>query len=146
MNYIIKLLKFLNLLDNDNNASITNILVIAAAVYLGINPDDIVAMSGAALALLNYGHKRHEATQFLKEKLKEVSVETVKELTDKLNDVDKHVNEVESKVKDEVSKTLEPLKQETENAKKEIESIKKQTKDVIDEVSKSKLVSALKPR
>lgn len=144
--YILKALQFLNVLDVNNNASITNLLVIAATVYLGINPDDIVAIAGAGLALLNYGHKRHEATQFLKEKLKDVSKETVKELTDKLNDVNNHVNDIEGKVKDEVTKVLEPLKQETEIAKNEIATIKQQTKDVLDEVSKSKLVSALKPR
>jgi gas vesicle protein len=147
MKYLIQILKFLNLLDSENNASLTNIIVIVAIAYLGFNPDDVIAISGAALALLNYGHKRHEATQFLKEKLKEVGKDSLKELTDKLNQVDEHVSKVEQIIPETLDKLQKDLKETKDTIEKEVEQvkeIKKLADELSDKVSKTALTQAFK--
>ena len=97
MKYITKLLRFFNVTDREDNLSITNILLMVAVVYLGINPDDLVALGGAGAAIINYMQKRYSVTAAIKETSKEKIIETIKEIEqvyeDKLNNTLTKVND-----------------------------------------------------
>lgn len=55
-----KLLKFLNLLDQDDNISITSLGVYTLLVKIAIAPTlDWGTAAALLVTLLNYGHKRH---------------------------------------------------------------------------------------
>lgn len=52
-------LKFLNILDTNENLSITNLAVIIALIKLSLAPTASITEAGTLLiALANYGHKR----------------------------------------------------------------------------------------
>lgn len=55
-----RVLKFLSLLDNEGNLSISNIAVIVCVTKLAIAPHFSVTEVGALMvSLLNYAHKRY---------------------------------------------------------------------------------------
>lgn len=66
---VINLLIFLNFLDENNNLSITNLLLIAIAIKVLYMPAfDITEMVALAGALINYGHKRYINNSHLSKK------------------------------------------------------------------------------
>lgn len=128
MKYITKLLRFFNVTDREDNLSITNILLMVAVVYLGINPDDLVALGGAGAAIINYMQKRYSVTAAIKETSKEKIIETIKEIEQVYED---KLNNTLTKVNDDV----ESIK----TVRDDLDSIKRQTQDMIDKVTKSEL-------
>ena len=66
---MIRLLKTLRLLDEDGTVSLSNILLIVLIIKIALVPTlDWTVVSGLALSLLNYGHRKilrskHQQTQ-----------------------------------------------------------------------------------
>lgn len=87
MKYIKKILKFLNLLDKDENLSITNIAVIVLLTKIAlINTLDWPVVASLLLALINYGHKRTKLTELSEKQLENIqeTVKTVSETVKKI--------------------------------------------------------------
>jgi hypothetical protein len=56
---MIHLLKVLRVLDEDGTVSLSNLLLMVLTVKIAIAPDlDWTVVSGLALSLLNYGHRK----------------------------------------------------------------------------------------
>lgn len=81
-----RVLKFFNLLDYQNNLSLTNIIVIGCFIKCMIEPvPDLTSLSCLTVALLSYGHKRYVSDKR----------NTVNELTtNSLDDIKKKVDAV----------------------------------------------------
>lgn len=99
-----------------------------AVVYLGINPDDLVALGGAGAAIINYMQKRYSVTAAIKETSKEKIIETIKEIEQVYED---KLNNTLTKVNDDVERI--------KTVRDDLDSIKRQTQDMIDKVTKSEL-------
>jgi hypothetical protein len=91
MSILKSILKFLNVLDANENLSITNLAVIVALVKLAIAPTASITEAGTLLiALANYGHKRFVNAQEV-----EVPEDTV---TPKVEAMQTKLDEVTSQV------------------------------------------------
>jgi hypothetical protein len=91
MSILKSILKFLNVLDANENLSITNLAVIVALVKLAIAPTASITEAGTLLiALANYGHKRFVSSQDV-----EVPEDTV---TPKVEAIQSKLEEITSQV------------------------------------------------
>ena len=101
-----KLLKFLNLLDRQNNLSITNFGVFIILIKIATSPFDWATAAALLVTLLNYSHKRHiDSNQTIKDS----------------SLVDDKINELKSKI-ESFSGTSDQMNKVLEEAKKVISS------------------------
>lgn len=102
-----KVLKFLNLLDKDNNLSLTNVSVLVCIVKMCIPGSSIVDVGALLLALINYSHKRFESNKAIKEAKADV-VQPIADLTPILKEIEslKIEHERITKLAEETQSTL----------------------------------------
>jgi hypothetical protein len=80
-----RILSFFNLTDRDGNLSISNIAVIVCVTKMAIAPEVTLVDAGALLvALLNYSHKRQQASQF---QHKQEDTSTIDELKSQIKEI-----------------------------------------------------------
>ena len=91
---ITRSLRFLNLLDKDNNLSISNIAVCIVLFKLAIAPSLSLIDAGTLLVtLMNYAHKRHSVAKTVKQtnEFEQATINKLKEFESKLSDNESNV-------------------------------------------------------
>lgn len=120
--FFCSILRFLNLVDRSCNLSITNIALIVLLVKLAIAPTfTLPEVAAFFLALLNYGHKRHETNKAIAQEVP--LVETVPQAVD-----------------------LAPIQAEIDSLKANQEAVAKLADDTKKLLSQSNLAHAFTPR
>lgn len=91
---IARTLRFLNLLDRDNNLSISNIAVCIVLFKLAVTPSLSLIDAGTLLVtLMNYAHKRHSSNKSVAQ-----SSEFESAIKSKLNEFESKLSDTESNV------------------------------------------------
>jgi len=110
---LLKLLKFCNLTDKDNNLSISNIAVIVVIIKIALAATlDWATAATLLMALLNYGHKRETTIKAIKEAKKD----------DALSDLTSSLKNVAAKV-EKYENTIVTVAKQAEETKKQLSQL-----------------------
>lgn len=119
--FFCSVLRFLNLVDRSCNLSITNIALIVLITKLALAPQfSIPEVAAFFMALLNYGHKRHESNKAIANEVPEVIPTPAIDLS--------------------------PIQQEIANLKANQESVNRLAEETKKLLSQSSLAAAFSPR
>jgi len=106
---MLRLLKFLRVTDDDNNLSITNLIIMAIMVNMGIGTGiGETELMGMVAALMQYGHKRHVTVN--KDNLNTKAEEELAKFKEQIVlDAESKINELKSLVEDNIKDQVNKL-------------------------------------